>query len=134
MAKSKKQSQSEQAPAKKAASKSAKTPPKADPSLPAIDTNLAAEAAAKMVAQRAAEPGGDSASTNDPSRKESSSFKQMKQNLAKSNSGGIGNLLGGVQGQKKSHQQFGGRNQVGRNQRFGADVNRSSVPRRTGGG
>jgi hypothetical protein len=41
---------------------------------------------------------------------------------------------GAPQGQKKSSAQpFGHKQQVGRNQTFGADVTRSGVPRRTSG-
>ena len=113
--------------------------------VPLIDTSLAAEAAARMVLNRA---GGSSATgtgaaanpqtqpdtaTNQQDKRETSTFKQLKEGLNKSGSQNLGGVLGGVQGGKKSNQPFGGGNQQVRNQTFGADVNRSGVPRRTGG-
>ena len=108
------------------------------PLVPAIDTNLAAAAAASMVANRATLSGGgaagqEPANPNAP-KQESSTFKQLKQGLNKpAAAGGIGNLLGAPPGQKKSNLPFGGQQQNFRNQTFGADVNRSGVPRRTSG-
>ncbi len=138
MAKAKKQSESAHAPASKKAAprKTAKAAGPGQHSMPHVDTNLAAEAAAKMIAQRAIEPPADAGAgaAPDPTRRESSAFKQMKQGLSKPGSQGLGNLLGNSQNQKKSHVPFGGGPQVRRNQTFGADVSRSSVPRRTGGG
>jgi hypothetical protein len=64
---------------------------------------------------------------------ESAAFKAMKEGLHKPNTGGVGNLLGNVGGQQKSNLPFAGGKQVGKNQTFGADVNRAGVPRRTGG-
>ena len=49
------------------------------------------------------------------------------------NAGSLGNILGQTSQYKKSNQPLGGPKQVGRNQTFGADVNRSGVPRRTPG-
>ena len=67
-----------------------------------------------------------------PQRQESATFKQLKQGLNKP-AGGVGSLLGAPAGQKKSNLPFAGPRQNFRNQTFGADVNRSGVPRRTGG-
>ena len=121
--------------------------------VPLIDTDLAAATAAKMLLSRAASgaaPGaasGAAASAGSTSssdeegagekregeKRETSTFKQLKQNLTKPQGGGLGSVLGGpVQG-KKGNTPFGGNQQVARNQTFGADVNRSGVPRRTGG-
>jgi hypothetical protein len=58
----------------------------------------------------------------------------MKAGLNKPTAAGTGGLLGNLPGYKKSNSSFGPGNQVGRNQTFGADVNRTGVPRRTGGG
>ena len=108
---------------------------------PLIDTSLAAEAAAKMVAHRSLLdlPVGGSGTQPAPAagqqpaaRQESSAFRQMKENLNKPAGGGLGNLLGPTQTQKKSNQSFGGGNQVGRNQTFGSG-SKINVPRRTGG-
>jgi len=109
--------------------KKATKPSAAPTGVPLIDTGLAAEAAAKMVVNRdllgAGKPG---------EKKESGSFKQLKESLFKPAVQGPGGLLSTPNPQKKSNTGFGGRNQVGHNQTFGADVNRTGVPRRTGGG
>ena len=116
-------------------------------SVPLIDTSLAAEAAAKFVMNRALlgnaaggaatpapaqEQTGDEAQAGDTKR-ETSAFKQLKAGLNKPVSQGLGGILGNVNAGKKGNTPFGGGQQVGRNQTFGADVNRSGVPRRTGG-
>lgn len=124
------------APAKKAASapapkaKKAAKPSAASTGVPLIDTSLAAQAAAKMVVNR------DMLGSGKPSgeKKESGSFKQLKESLLKPAVQGPGGLLSPIGQQKKANTGFGGRNQVGHNQTFGADVNRSGVPRRTSGG
>ena len=109
----------------------------AKPLVPLIDTGLAAQTAAAMVAHRVS-GGGTSA----PSQA-SSTFKSLKESLNKPTAGGLGGILGTGTGQKKFPQQFGGGGKQGgpgsgggggRNQTFGADVNRAGVPRRTGGG
>jgi hypothetical protein len=111
------------------------------PLMPLIDTGLAAQTAAAMVARRVA---GGTAPTGGPSEpsQESSTFKNLKESLSKPTAGGLGGILGTGSGQKKFSQQFGGGGAKqggpggggGRNQTFGADVNRAGVPRRTGGG
>lgn len=133
MAKSKKQSEEgaeKPAGAKKAAPKKAAAKKKAGPAAggaaPMIDTALAAAAAAKLVANR------DLLNATGPKR-ESDTFKQMKENLAKPSISGPASFLQNTAPPKKSNLPFGGRNQIGHNQTFGADVNRSGVPRRTGG-
>jgi hypothetical protein len=124
------------APAKGAANKPA---PAGSPSVPLIDTSLAASAAARMVLNRAAGAANAPAGSSDTGaetagdKRETSTFKQLKQGLSKGGSQGIGGLLGGVQGGKKVTQTFAGPNQVRRNQTFGADASRTNVPRRTGG-
>jgi hypothetical protein len=115
-------------------------PKPAPPRAPIIDTNLAAAAAASMVVHRdiaasatpAAPATGGALAQSEPPRQESASFKQLKQGLSKP-AGSVGNLLGTPPGQKKSNLPFGGQKQSFRNQTFGADVNRTGVPRRTGG-
>jgi len=106
------------------------------PQTPMIDTNLAASNAAAMILNRAVTGGGGTPQTgaNQPAKKESASFKNLKDSLNKPAAGGLGGNFGGIGAQKKSGQNFGGGKQVGRNQTFGADVNRAGVPRRTGGG
>jgi hypothetical protein len=139
MAKAKKQQTEEKSAAPAAQSKPAKKPPtkKADAKtdnaparagMPTLDTSLAAQTAARMVARRdmlenARTPEGQT---------ESSAFKQLKENINKP-AHGPSSFLQNTAPQKKSNQPYGGPNQVGKNQTFGADVNRTGIPRRTGG-
>lgn len=102
-----------------------------------IDTNLAAQAAAKMLMAKAtgALPAGNAPSSTTP-RGNSSAFKQMKDSMGKAHLGGIDNMLANTAdpAAKKIAPSSGMRSkQVGHNQTFGADVNRTSIPRRTGG-
>jgi hypothetical protein len=107
----------------------------AAPQAPMIDTNLAASAAAAMILNRAATSGAAPNASGQPAaKKESSSFKNLKDSLNKPASQSLGGTFGNIAGQKKSNLPLGGGKQVGRNQTFGADVNRAGVPRRTGGG
>ena len=142
MAKAKKQQTAEEmaaagaAPAggKKAAgkkpAKAAKSAVPAKTGVPQIDTSLAAQTAARLVANK--DLLGNS--QNAPERKqESSSFKQLKESLNKPAGAGPASFLQNTAPSKKANTPFSGFNQVGRNQTFGADVNRTGVPRRTGG-
>ena len=102
---------------------------------PLIDTGLAAATAAAMVASRLA--GGGASGQRSGGTQESSSFKSLKDSINKPNVGSLGGILGTAAGQKKSGAGFGPK-QSGpaggsRNQTFGADVNRTGVPRRTSG-
>jgi hypothetical protein len=102
---------------------------------PLVDTNLAAEAAAKRVVAGFGPVKISSHTTTPPAIAQSASFKQMKESLSKPTAGLAGILdktAGPVQRQPNSS--FGVGKQTGRNQVFGADVNRTGVPRRTGGG
>jgi hypothetical protein len=123
---------------KKPAESAGKTEPKSgkqtksagSPSAPLIDTSLIAQAAAKMVAKRdalteARSPVGE--------KRESGSFKQLKENLLKPPVQGPGGVLQPAAAQKRFNSSVGARNQVGHNQTFGADVARTGVPRRTSG-
>jgi hypothetical protein len=120
--------------AKKAAGgKSSKSAgPASQPSRPLIDTNLAASVAAGMVGNRNRLGSAGGAGTS--GAKESSAFRQLKEGLNKPGSASLGGILGTGPIQEKKSQGHGPDRQVGRNQTFGADVNRSSVPRRTSGG
>lgn len=109
------------ASAGKSSSKKSASP--AGESAPLIDTNLAAAAAARLLANRnaTAQARGDSALLN-----------QVKQ--ANKPSAALSSILGtGSDALKKAagHSEFN--KQVGRNQTYGADVNRTGVPRRTSG-
>ena len=122
------------------ASTSAKNPvgkpkPAATPTTPPlVDTGLAAQAAAKqLVAHLAPAMAAPSAG------KESASFKLMKQNLANPTGSGLDSVLDktALPSSRKPNTPFAGPKSVGaggRNQTFGADVNRTGVPRRTSGG
>ena len=97
-----------------------------------VDTKLAAESAARLLAAGvSARPAADS-----QPHTESSLFKQLKSGLANPAGQTMSNLLDkhGDSAHKKSAAPFGKGPQLGRNQTFGADVNRAGVPRRTGGG
>src|SRR3954453_22516309 len=106
-------------PAAKA--KKAAKPAASQAGVPLIDTGLAAQAAATMVVNR------DLLGSGKPTaeKKESGSFKQLKESLLKPAVQGPGGLLSPQGQQKKFNTGFGGRKQVGHNQTFGADVNRS---------
>ena len=99
-----------------------------------VNTSFAAEAAAKMLGAGMKTSAGGSGG----GKPESSLFKQMKANIAKPHAAGLDHLLdkSAPASAKKSNLPFGstgGNKQVGHNQTFGADVNRTGVPRRTGG-
>ncbi len=126
MAKAKKQTESSKGGAAKKTSKSSTS---AAGGLPQIDTNLAAQSAANMVAHRDALQ----AVSDSGDKRESSAFKQLKANLNKPSVQGPASFLQSTAPQKKGNLPFGSRKQVGHNQTFGADVNRTGVPRRTGG-
>jgi len=115
--------------ARKPAAKKAAKPVAPRPAAPLIDTSLAAEAAAKMVANRDRTGNFEIGEK----REGSSLIKQIKQGLNKSAPQGPGGILSNVRGGQKRNVRFGGRNQVGHNQTFGPDTSRSGVPRRTGG-
>jgi hypothetical protein len=94
-----------------------------DDSATLIDTSLAAAAAARLLAHRnaASSSKGDTALMN-----------QLKQ--ANRPAASLSTVLGtGSDALKKAtgHSEFN--KQVGRNQTYGADVNRTGVPRRTSG-
>ena len=120
------------ASAKAAPSKSASKPAAAPAGAPLIDTSLAANAAAAMIAGKVSTPSGSKSQPQQ--KKESAAFKQLKAGLNKPSAGALGGAFG-VPGQQKKNvtQTHGGSRQVGHNQTFGADVTRTGVPRRTPG-
>lgn len=124
MAKGSKASGDSSGSKKKTAPKKSAAKP-ADAGILGIDTSLAAEAAAKLLAAKF----NKSAGTEKP---ESAMFRQMKEGLNKPHSTAMSNLLEKAQGPQpiKSHPQL---KQVGHNQTYGADVTRTGVPRRTPG-
>jgi histone H1/5 len=116
---------------KATAKKPAKTAKSSAPAgAPMIDTSLAAAAAAQMVGNRNLH---QETAGQEGKKPESAAFRQMKENLNKPSGAGSAGLQHNAGISKKMPQPFGGFKQVGRNQTFGADVNRAGVPRRTGG-
>jgi hypothetical protein len=102
----------------------------AKPAVAVADPTFAVQAAAAMVGQKV------TGANSSGGKKESSTFKQLKEGLNKPAIQSINNLLDktGSNTAKKSALPFShNTKQVGHNQTFGADVNRAGVPRRTGG-
>jgi hypothetical protein len=140
MAKAKKTESSKKPEAKKEAAKKAPakkpatTKKSAGPATaPLVDTTLAAQNAAKLLAaglpHKAATSGAPSSG-----KSESALFKNLKEGLSKPHLTGLDSVLDkSAPGDKRSNLPFGGGKQVGHNQTFGADVNRTGVPRRTPG-
>src|SRR4051812_8226689 len=106
MAKAKKQEATESTTKKKtpAAKKTSKPATAHASGTPTIDTSLAAQSVAAMMSNRAAmgAPPVPARAADAPKSAESSTFKQMKEGLNKPSSQVMGNLLGNVQGKKKS--------------------------------
>ena len=94
---------------------------------PMVDTNLAAESAARMLLGKSTT--GSEATQR---KKESSMFKNMKQSLNKPHLAGLDSVIGGP-AQQKSNLPHNLQQQKGHNQTFNADVTRTGVPRRTPG-
>ncbi len=135
MANAKKSAPSSDAAPKKAAAKARKAAPPAPTGTPMVDTTLAAQAAAKRLVAGLAPPMATPAAG-----KESASFKQLKQSVAHPAASGLDSVLDKTASaaSRKPNTPFtgprAGGGSGGRNQTFGADVNRSGVPRRTSGG
>ena len=128
MAKAKKKTKAEQT-SKPEEQKKTEAQPASQPVAPAIDTGLAASTAAKLLVHK-----HENAAAPAASKGESESFKQLKESLHKPVTGGAGaGFLQNLHPTKKFAPSYKGGRQVGHNQTFGADVNRSGVPRRTGG-
>jgi len=118
--------------AKKAASKEKSgAKPTGTPATPLIDTGLAAQTAARLIGAKAA--GG--AQAGDAARRETSTFKQLKDALTKGHSNSVHSALNNSMSPaaKKSNLPFRGGKQTGHNQTFGSDASKNFVPRRTGG-
>ncbi len=110
--------------------KSSKSKTAPAPAAAGINTTLAAESAARFVAAKVPLPAGPSTT------KESAAFRHLKEGLNKPAAAAMASFLdkSSPAGQKRPNlPQFGGKQVGGRNQTFGADVNRTGVPRRTPG-
>ncbi|QOV92281.1 hypothetical protein [Humisphaera borealis] len=132
------------APAQKPAA-----PAGSKPAFPGIDTNLAARAAANLVANRdllgglnltptasagQPKPAGDAAKPE--AKVESTSFKNLKQNLAQPTAG-LNKMLGFSSNTKKGGLPFAGGGPGAKGQSSGGGAgggNKLGVPRRTSGG
>jgi DNA-binding protein HU-beta len=115
------------APVKKAVAK--KAPASSSTSMPLIDTNLAAQNAASMLLNRSTDE-STPAESSEPA-KESTAFKNLKEQLAKPKPTGLSGLFGPTGEQKKSGGGFNVNQQRGHNQTFGGM--KTGVPRRTNG-
>ena len=110
-------------------------PPAAKPALnqskPSFDATFAIESAAAMVGGRSARM------ASKPVRQESLEFRLLKEEINEPGMQSLDQLLDKTDttASKRSKMPLDRRDnrQVGHNQTFGADVNRSGVPRRTGG-
>jgi hypothetical protein len=116
---------SETTPAKKSAAKAPSKP--APAGFPFIDTNLAASSAARMLLRKPA------AADSVAPKKESGTFKNLKESLNNPSLGSLDQFMGST-GPQRSNMPHQRDQQKGHNQTFGADVNRTGVPRRTTGG
>ena len=114
------------APAPKAPAKKAG---KAAGGSPLINTDFAAQSAARMLLNRATNAPINTSSQ----KKESATFKNMKDSLAKPHLASMDSMLNSTSsGGNQTHQQHQG-NQKGHAQTYNADVARTGVPRRTPG-
>lgn len=136
MAKAKSNSSGSSKPAKKPGAKKSPAKKSQGGGEHQVDTTLAAQNAARhLMAGIGNKPAAAAMGTGSTGAKnESSMFKNLKQGLAKPHLSGLDGILDkSAPETKKSNTPFGSDKQVGRNQTFGADVNRTGVPRRTGG-
>jgi len=109
---------------------------------PMVDTNFAAQAAARMLATRAklakaagGAPQGDAAAIGggaSEAHHESGLFKQMKESINKPSAGGLSSAMGNTFGPNKTNLPNPDKGHVVRDQ-TSSNVGRVNVPRRTGG-
>lgn len=119
---------------KPAKTQAAKHAPAHAPATPLIDTSLAAENAARMLAAGVSAKPVAGSTKPAPQRQESSLFKQLKSGLNKPHSTAMNNLLDKTHGPSPHKAPNAFNKQVGHNQTTGGgDVTRSGVPRRTNG-
>jgi hypothetical protein len=96
---------------------------------PQINTDFAAQSAARMLMNRAANTPINTA----PQKKESSTFKQMKDSLAKPHLASMDSMLNSTSSTSNQSHLPHQNNQKGHSQTYNADVARTGVPRRTPG-
>jgi hypothetical protein len=116
-------------PARNAPKPNKSASPTAPAGVPLIDTNLAAQTVARMLAARAKLK----AAGEQPAEagKESAGFKEMKEHLRHTAAHAANSALGTAYGPHKSNLPAMGRDQVFHNQTQG--TSRINVPRRTAG-
>lgn len=101
---------------------------------PLVDTSLAAESAARMLAGRAKHGGGSQQPQQPQGGKESGLFKQLKQNVNKPALGAGGSTLANTFAPTRGSNlpPIAGGKQIGHHQTQGG-INKINVPRRTAG-
>ena len=124
----KKKPAARKAPARKPAAK--KKAGTENTAAPMIDTGLAAQSAARMLLARSAGAAASPAAAQGAS----SDFQQLKDSLSRPKAA-LDSLLHTTapKNTSRANVPFHQQKQVGHNQTFGADVNRTGVPRRTPG-
>jgi hypothetical protein len=131
MAKSKKSESASPASAKKTPATPVRKKPEPKKSTtsgsPLINTDFAAQSAARMLMAKKS-----NSINTETGRKESSTFKQMKDNLAKPHLSGMSNLPTTTPGANRSNTPFSQQNQRSNVNTHGSDA-RTGVPRRTPG-
>ena len=130
MAKSKKSesaasSESKSAPKRKAPAKKAGS----SGGSPMINTDFAAQSAARMLVNRAA----NIPISTQPQKKETSAFKQMKDSIAKPHLASMDTMLNSTATPGTQPTTQHSTQQKGHSQTYNADVTRTGVPRRTPG-
>src|SRR5262245_61351736 len=96
---------------------------------PLINTDFAAQSAARMLLNRATHTG----ISTTPQKKESSTFKQMKDSIAKPHLASMDSMLNSTSATGNQPAAQHQSNQRGHSQTYNADVARTGVPRRTPG-
>jgi 3-oxoacyl-ACP reductase-like protein len=124
-----KSSPKKSAPEKKAPEKKAAARKPAPGGSTMINTDFAAQAAARML--MAKKSGAQLNTTVD--KKESSAFKQLKDNLANPHLTSMDTMLNSTAAPGASKSPLHQQNQKGHQQTYNADVTRTGVPRRTPG-
>ena len=132
MAKNKSEASKPTKSAKTTGSKKPATKPAPPVGESLVDTNLAAQSAARQLVAGLKKATPSPQGTPQGAAPNSKLFEQIKSGQSNSS------IMGGVldksgSNQNKSNVPFGGKNQKGHNQTFGANVSKTSVPRRTAG-
>ena len=97
-----------------------------------VDTSLAAEAAARMVAARGS---GKLGTATGAAKPETSMFRQLKENVAKPHLAGVDTLLSNTTppGARPANLPTPGDKPAGHHQTLSTEASRRNIPRRTAG-